>query len=100
MLTIYQLSDLHFGSEIIPSSNNIIQGFSAHDERIWAALKNHLKKQINKNDNDYLVVIAGDLSQLGDIKSYTLANDLLFENPGSDLSEQYGLQLPSVMSTL
>ena len=92
MLTIFQLSDLHFGKELIPTDINIIKGFSRHDERIWVILKNHLLNRIKEINNEYLVVLTGDLSQLGHIDSYNLAQSLILKNTDSDISKEYGLQ--------
>lgn len=93
MFTIYQISDLHFGKELIPTKQNIIKGFNPHDERIWAKLRTHLLNRIKNNQNEYLVVVTGDLSQLGHIESYRLAKSLIFEDPNSEISQKYGLQL-------
>lgn len=93
MFTIFQLSDPHFGTQLIPESGNIINGFNAHDERIWTALRGHLLSRIKNVKDNYIVAITGDLSQLGNIKSYRLARSLIFKNDDSDISKKYGLQL-------
>jgi 3',5'-cyclic AMP phosphodiesterase CpdA len=93
MFTIYQLSDLHFGKALISTEHNIKKEFRSHDERIWVILKTHLLNRIKNNQDRYMVVITGDLSQLGHIDSYNLAKSLIYKNVNSDISKEYGLQL-------
>jgi len=93
MFTIYHLSDLHLGTELIQTSKSIINGFSAHNERIWVAIRDHILGRIDNNKNEYIVVITGDLSQIGSIESFKLAQTLILKNDNSEISKKYGLQL-------
>jgi len=93
MLTIFHLSDLHLGIELIPTKKQQFSRFSSHDERVWMALRDHLLDRIKKTEGKYIVVITGDLSQFGKIDSYNLAHSLIFKNDQSDFCTEFGLQL-------
>lgn len=101
MLTIFHISDLHFGESASRSSSDPktqisqknINGITGHDIKIWIALKNHLLSRIKQTKNEYRICVTGDLSRIGSIDSYNVASDLFFNESESDISKEFGLRI-------
>ncbi|MBR8534670.1 metallophosphoesterase [Carboxylicivirga sediminis] len=99
MLTIFHLSDLHFGEgisrdkEVPRKISKKIKGLEEHDLNIWTDLRNHLTSTIKQIDNDYRICVTGDLSRIGSIESYNLASKFFFDESDSEISKALGLRL-------
>ncbi len=93
MIKIFHLSDLHIDIELLPKQN-FFEGLRGHNIEVWGAFRKHFKLRQENTIGNYICAITGDLSKKGDIKSFNLAKQFLFENNNSEITDEIGLKLP------
>ncbi|MBI2469653.1 MAG: metallophosphoesterase [Planctomycetes bacterium] len=95
MARIFHLSDLHIDKVALPDQHRFFRGLEGHNIEVWRAFRTHFLSRLKETNDDYFIIVTGDLTATGHPDCFELCTELLFNKPTSTLSKEIGLRLPN-----